>query len=65
MLSVNENIAPVIEPESDHERKEDDEDDEVDEDDEDELDELESRQIPDEGQVCNAKTEVKHKLEIS
>ena len=30
-----------------------------------ELDDLEQRQIPDEGQVHNAMTEVKHKLEIS
>ena len=58
VLSVNENIVAVPDPES----KEDNEDDENDED---ELNELESRQIPDEGQVCNAKMEVKHKLEIS
>ena len=39
-------------------------DDRVEETDE-ELDELEQRQIPDEGEVQDAMSEVKHKLEIS
>ena len=40
-------------------------DDKEEEDEDEELDELELRQIPDEGPVNDAMTEVKHKLEIS
>ena len=44
---------------------EDDDDEDDEQDTEEELNDLESRQIPEEGFVRDAMTEVKHKLEIS